>query len=322
MPHTVLYGPSTFDYGTFSGYRLTIGGWLDADQRIGVEGRGFLLEQKTSNGFSIGDVPSKTLFAVPFFDLATGTESSFLTNSAIRQGTFAVNSSNRLWGAEANGLYKAFSNQSFSVAALAGFRYLDLSEKVDLMLERSSLDVVPFQGNLFGPGSIISSVDNFHTRNQFYGGQLGARAIYTYGKVFAQVDAKVALGDTHQAIGVNGLSTLTMVDGTRTTASGGLFAGPSRMGHFTADQFSVVPEGEFKVGYNVTNNVMVSVGYSFLYWSDVVRPGNQVNRNIDTREIPTSFNFVPGTTVNPQPPSFQHSDFWSQGVNFGLTLRF
>src|SRR5260370_27094553 len=104
--NTVLYGPATFNYGLFSGYRLTLGGWLDADQRFRVQGRALLLDQTTTTGFSIGNVPSPTLFAVPFFDLATGTESSFLTNSAIRTGSVAVNSSNRLWGAEANGLYK------------------------------------------------------------------------------------------------------------------------------------------------------------------------------------------------------------------------
>jgi hypothetical protein len=306
----------------FSGYRLTAGGWLGEDECFGIEGRGFFLAQKTTTSFSSGNLPPSTLFAVPFFDLATGTESSFLTNSATRTGSFSVASSSRLWGAEANGLHKVYGSESFSLTTLAGFRYLDGIEQEDLLLARTSTVVVPFQGNTFGPGSIISSADHFHTRNQFYGGQLGARASWAPGKFFAEADAKVALGSTHQGVSVDGLSTLTMTDGTRNTAVGGLFAGPSRIGHFASNHFSVVPEGEFKVGYNVTSHIQVSIGYNFLYWSDVVRPGNQVNRNIDTREIPTSFNFTPGFAATPQAPSLQHSEIWAQGINFGLTLRF
>jgi nucleoid-associated protein YgaU len=101
----IVYGPSHFDYGVFSGGRVTAGYWLDADQRFGIEGRGFLLEQKSTTGFNISGA-GNPIFAVPFFDLSPPpSESSFLTSSSTRTGSFAITSSSRLWGAEVNGLY-------------------------------------------------------------------------------------------------------------------------------------------------------------------------------------------------------------------------
>jgi Putative beta barrel porin-7 (BBP7) len=189
-------------------------------------------------------------------------------------------------------------------------------------LNRTSTAGVPFQGVIFGPGNVISSVDSFRTRNQFYGGQIGARASYTRGNFFGELDAKLAIGDTHGTVDVSGSSSLTSTTGNITTAPGGLFAGPSKLGRFSQDEFSWLPEVELKVGYKITRHANVFVGYNFTYWTDVLRPGDQVNRNIDTREIPTSFNFTPGFTAAPVAPAFNHTDFWAQGINFGLQFRF
>ena len=49
----------------------------------------------------------------------------------------------------------------------------------------------------------------------------------------------------------------------------------------------------------------VWVGYDFIYISDVLRPGHQVNSA--------------GLAFGPTP---NHTDFWAQGVNFGVGVRF
>jgi hypothetical protein len=325
---TVLYGPSIFEYGMVSGGRATLGYWFDSEQTFGIEGRGFLLQQRSVTGFSIhSDANGNPRFNVPFFDLGAVPpgESGFLEssgNGGPRTGSFSVNSSTSLWGAEANGIWNVYRGNSFRLGALAGFRYLDLQEQETLLLSRTDMNGVPFQGTIFGPGNAIGSVDSFSTRNQFYGGQLGLRATYTAGRWFAEVDAKAALGDTLRTIDVTGNSSLTMTNGAVLTAPGGLFAGPSRVGTFTSNTFGVIPEGEFKLGYQFTQRISAFVGYNFLYWNDVVRPGNQVNRNINTNEIATSFNYNPAIVVPREPQSFNGSAFWAQGVNFGLQFKF
>ena len=52
----------------------------------------------------------------------------------------------------------------------------------------------------------------------------------------------------------------------------------------------------------------------------VVRPGNQIDRNINTSQ-----NAFYGTGILTGPaspaPLFNRTDFWAQGVNFGLQFR-
>jgi hypothetical protein len=61
------------------------------------------------------------------------------------------------------------------------------------------------------------------------------------------------------------------------------------------------------------------MGYSFLYWSNVWRAGDQIDRVVDVTQIP---NFAPPDVqptgfARPGVP-FRTSDFWAQGLNFGV----
>ena len=44
---------------------------------------------------------------------------------------------------------------------------------------------------------------------------------------------------------------------------------PSNIGHYSRDQFSVVPEVGLNVGYQLTRHVSLSAGYTCIYWSNV-----------------------------------------------------
>jgi hypothetical protein len=101
-----------------------------------------------------------------------------------------------------------------------------------------------------------------------------------------------------------------------------LLALSTNSGRISHDEFAVVPELGVILGYDVTHLVRLTVGYSFLYWSDVARPGDQVNRIVNPALVPTSTVF--GTTGGlPQPaPSFNRTDFWAQGLSFGIELRY
>jgi hypothetical protein len=126
---------------------------------------------------------------------------------------------------------------------------------------------------------------------------------------------KVALGPTQQMVNIQGS---TLVNGT-TRLEGGLLALSSNIGHYSRDVFTVVPEVGLNLGYQLTDHLRLFVGYNFLYWSSVVRPGNTVQRAINP-------NLLPGSTVmgGPDRPAFafRGSDFWAQGVSFGLEFRY
>ena len=63
------------------------------------------------------------------------------------------------------------------------------------------------------------------------------------------------------------------------------------------------------------------MGYNFLYLSSVLRPAGTIDPVIDAARIPNfplpnSPAILPGT---PRPePQFRTTDFWAQGINFGI----
>ena len=114
--------------------------------------------------------------------------------------------------------------------------------------------------------------------------------------------------------------------GTISRERGGLLALNSNSGHFTRNRFSVVPEVRMTVGYQVTDWMKATVGYNCLVWSNVVRPGDQIDRGVDIRQIPR---FVaPGDPVTPLPQRagpivpFRESTYWAQGLTLGLEFSY
>ena len=95
------------------------------------------------------------------------------------------------------------------------------------------------------PFRAVTINDLFSTRNEFYGGQLGLRGEWSGQWLFASVSGKVALGATHEVVGVSGSFSdpLPYTYNNFGTAnpyskSTGLFAQPSNTGTFTQNHFA------------------------------------------------------------------------------------
>ena len=74
-----------------------------------------------------------------------------------------------------------------------------------------------------------------------------------------------------------------------------------------------------QVGYQLTPHVRTFVGYNCLYWTNTLRPGDQIDRVVDLSFVP---NFAAGGTVANRPlPTFRQADVWAQGVQFGVEAR-
>jgi hypothetical protein len=68
--------------------------------------------------------------------------------------------------------------------------------------------------------------------------------------------------------------------------------------------------------------VRVFTGYNCMYWSRVVRPGNQIDTTVNLTQVPIHPSF--GPLVGPAQPTvpLTQTDFWAQGIQFGLELRY
>jgi hypothetical protein len=137
---------------------------------------------------------------------------------------------------------------------------------------------------------------------------------------------KFGMGAMAQTVDVQGrLVTNDFTDfGPTQTFTGGYFALPSNIGSHTRTVFAVVPEIGINVGYQITPWASVFVGYSFLYTNNVVRPGNQLNRNVNPNQSVAYTGDPLSVSDAPAVPAFKFnsSDFWAQGVNVGLGFRF
>jgi hypothetical protein len=332
---TVLLGRSRFGYPAFSGLRLTADYWLHAEQAFGIQASGFLLEQRAKFQSAASDAQGNPVLARPIIDAATGTESvaAFVAFPAPFPGAdpaftggLAVASRSRLWGTDVNVTGNFLNNSQTRVNGLVGFRYLDLTESLNVSQSTTILPtgLASFEGQfLLLPGDHLAIADYFGTRNQFYGAQVGAEAHFGLGKLALDGVFKVALGCNHEAISTRGSTTLTAADLPQPlTASGGVLALPTNIGHHTRDEFAVVPEVGITAGYQITSCLRATVGYTLLYWSDAVRPGNEVTRVVNPLRIPSSAFFDAQSAPAAPAPFFKQVDFWAQGINFGLEFRY
>ena len=324
----ILFGQSNLDYGTFSGLRLTVGGWIGPDQCFGIEASAFALEQRSVRFAASSDANGNPPLYIPAYNPEKQHEDRLVVsepfNTAQTTGGFAGTvlwaSTTRLWGAEVNGVCAGWSSCNWEGSLLAGFRYLNLEESLDLTNDTVTL---PLAGET---GTFVSNLaDSFQTRNEFYGAQIGGKLGYHWNMLSLDVIGKLALGDTHQVSDVMGISSQTgAVAPTPGTFPGGLFAQPTNIGRRSHDEFTVVPELELKVGCCICPGVHAFVGYDILYWNEVVRPGNQIDRSLNLSQSPVISQNPNATLVGPANPApmFNRSDFYANGLTFGLELRY
>jgi hypothetical protein len=323
------------DFGALSGVRATVGGYLDSEGTIGIEGSGFILPQQSKTYRAASDANGNPTLGFRYLDTAFANnlaedifQASIPPGNANGVGPFsgsvAVISQIRLWGAEINGVIGTAGSGGLRLQALAGFRYVDLSESLGLQLQSTALDgsVVFFQGTPFGSPASILTIDSFQTRNQFYAGQVGLRGEYCMGGLVLTATSKLAVGNNHESINVTGSSTLNPNPGPIQSVPVGQFAGPSNIGRRTGDEFDWMPEFELKIGYQITSWARATIGYDFLYIYRVVRPGSQVDLVVNDTVNPVNAAFGGFDPTKAPQPFFGRHDFWAQGLTFGVELRF
>jgi Putative beta barrel porin-7 (BBP7) len=336
---TTLFGGDDLRFPSQSGGRFGGGLWLDDGHCLGLEANGFFLTETSRNAaFPAGCAP---VLARPFCEANNGEQSVELASfPGISSGGVRVHEDTELAGAQVN-LFKHCGcycldlgpwNWSGDLRLLGGFRYLNLEENLDVGEQKSIFSIPEMTAAGIGPatiaafsriaGSSFVTLDHFGTRNNFYGGQAGIQGELRCDRFFMNASAKLALGDTEEEITITGEQIQTTRTGRLRPFAGGLLALPSNSGRFTRDRFAYVPEFNGNVGYQVSCNVRLYVGYEFLYWSRVVRPGEQVDPNLDVNKIPNSVLRGPALTQPHPVVPFRESDFWASGVNFGVEITF
>ena len=309
QPGTVLlFGNQEAGPHQFDGGRFTLGAWLGCERKWGVEGNYLFLAQRSSSFSAAGSGGLGTgSLNIPFFNADGGFEDAFqLAHEGQQAGAITITTAHRLQGGEFNVRRSTGDLGCWNLALLGGFRFLALDESLDLAQNATALPL--------DAGVTSTVAESFGTRNNFYGGQIGAEAEFHRNKWQLTVTGKVALGTVDQSVNIQGTTINTDPINRKVITPGGFFTAASNLGHHNRNEFAVVPEAGINVGYHLTSHLTTTIGYSFIYMSSVLRPGDQIDRAI---------NFLPPATGLARPlVTFKDSDFWTQGINVGLQFRY
>lgn len=320
---STLVGDQDLLTDEMSGGRLRFGWWLSRLPGWGIEGEYVGAGSITdTQQFQSTGTP---ILARPFFNMVSGEEDAQLVafpNSLT--GAVSVAASSEFTGAAlrlrrqlcaSEGCGTSWWNcQPVPVSShtdlTLGYRFFELDENLSMNENLTSLVTNE-------PGT-FNITDRFSTRNQFNGPELGVQ--WRGRKGFWSLDLlmRMSLGNNHQTVNINGTSAITE-NGTTTNYSGGLLAQRTNIGSYERDRFAVVPELGATIGYQLTRGWKLNVGYSFIYWSSVVRPGDQIDLDVNPNLLPPEESAFTG----PLRPQFQfvESDYWIQGLSLGAEYR-
>lgn len=332
----VLIGEKDVEFGATSGARWSVGFFLG--DRFGIESTSFVMASQSQT-----DSVNSNMFGLPIiFRPILNTDpispdpnnaGIFISAPGALVGGVSATSTSRMWGTEVNAVADVYRDCHWSFQALGGYRYLDLREGLDIADSSTVIGPTGFFTAAFFerislvPGDVISVVDSFHTNLHFHGGQIGGRAQARMGMFSLGATTKLALGAAHKTLDINGITTLNAVPGTGfppglLVSPAGTLAVASNCGRFKQDDFAVLPEIELHLGCHLSDRLQVFMAYNFLYLSQVLRPGDQVNIFLNDALSPASprFGQLQGL-VQPVPP-LKLSDFWAQGISFGLSFSY
>ncbi|MBI2803927.1 MAG: BBP7 family outer membrane beta-barrel protein [Planctomycetes bacterium] len=299
---------------TRGGGRFGVGWWSSRFCNLGFDSTFFFLgRQIATSTFGPG---TGTFLARPYNEvLLNGTPNAEVFVGPGITGMTTITNYSQLWGVEANLRRKLHCGPGWWLDGVAGYRHVNLSEGIDI-----TESLLFTQGKLAGTQFIEN--ESFRTRNEFNGAQIGlAGECRLWRRWFIGGSTKVALGNVYQVIDINGNTTRVLPGGVTEIQQGALLATQTNIGRYTDNRFAVMPEVNLKIGYDVTDHLRVFVGYDFLYLSSVVRPGEQIDLNVNSNFRPFTGNANPAGLRLPAMP-FRRSDFWAQGMSFGLQYTY
>jgi len=313
---TILFGGDTYGSDTRSGGRFTMGYWLRPCQ-FGLQASYLFLgdESETYDASSEGD----PILARPFFNVQDGEQDARLIafeeggQRTIVDGSVHVDLTTSFEELEV--LFRRVLHQGCSgrLDFLLGYQSAVLED--GLRIEEST--VSRNQAGIVS-GTTVDLFDQFDASNEFHGGELGLVFEERLCRWSLEMVLKLGLGSTHSQVAIHGRTVTTVPGFDPDPSPGGLLALPTNMGSYEQNHFAVIPELGMTLGYDLTCNLRATVGYTFIYWSKVARPGDQIDLDVNESQLSG------GALVGEPRPAFSWvtTDYWVQGLNFGFDYRF
>lgn len=301
---TVVYPTQPFGEEARPGGRLSLGAWLDRTRCWALEGRYFMLADQNTN-FAIASVAGDPILARPFFDVLGNVQAARLLAfpGFVEPGGVNITSESQLQGGDALLRRRLCDLGTGDLQFLVGYQFAQIDEA--LVIADLSTDADP--GNLIQDGTTLAITDRFSTRNQYNAASVGAAWKMQNDNLTWEILGKVGLGNMRETVMISG-TTVTTVPGQAAVENAvGLLAQGVNLGTFTQDRFCASPEVNLKCSYQVNDHIDVSCGYTFLYFTSSVQPGQQID--VDLRVPPDGFRI-------------RDTEYWMHAFQCGVNVRF
>lgn len=308
----VLFGDGGLNDDARSGGRFTIGKWICPQPCAGGVEVSYLFLGEEDTRFS-GSGDDFTVLGRPFFNTTTAAQDArLIVEPGAVTGTLDITATTKFQSLEV--LYRKTCCQACcaSVDFVVGYRFAELEDHLRIDTMTRSLAGA-------AAGTEIDLFDQFDTRSTFHGAELGVILFRRTSLCWSwEAVAKVALGESEHRAAVAGQTTTRDNLGNVAMSSSGLLALDTNSGSFGWDDFATLSEFGVSVRRDMHCGLTASFGYSILYWSDAARAGDQIDTTINPTQIP------PGVLVGQARPAFpsRTTDFWAQGLRFGLEYNF
>jgi hypothetical protein len=299
-----------------SGLRLYVSLDEGSNPYCSVDASAFVLQRRESQQTFAGNGSiNSPVLARPFFNVNAGLEDADpISVPGVQSGALVVDTKRVMYGGETNFRWHYWESNGSRILFSIGPRFLFLEESLETFETVSDLP------GLGVPGNQSLFRERYDTNNDFYGGQIGVEWQWRLGPLYVTATSKLALGEMLQKLTTQAAT--QVFEG----ATGAVFISPDRalylapnnVGTFRRNHFTVMPEVNARLGYDFTNNLGISAGFTYLYISDVIRPANEVDRNVNMQPVGGLGIIPPART----PPSFRTTSFSATGLDASIVVRF
>jgi Putative beta barrel porin-7 (BBP7) len=318
---TILYGDNNVDAGARNGGRVTLGYWFDDDDINGLRASWLTVGEPVGAANFFANSSGVPILARPFTSGGTpNAQLAAYTGVVMGQpgtpSTIGVTSTSSMDFAEFAFTHVYERDSGAQLSWIAGYRHLQFREKLSIFENMITTDPTNVT---FPPGTALNVLDQFQTNNDFEGGELGTEFSWTGHCWTLDASTRFGLGNVHEYVNINGSTTITDPVG-NVTQGPGLLAQPSNDGSYSRNVLAFLPELELNLRYQLTDQIDLSVGYTFLLITHVARVGDQIDTNVSSTDLPTA---NPTAGPGSQPTEvLRDTSMWAQGISGGIELRF
>jgi hypothetical protein len=303
------------------GLRLTFGHWSDCEGTVGWQATYFSVFDDDQHGDFAGGTTGvfgagtgSPILGRPFFNENLQIEDSRLISfPGIVDGAINIDSSSEIHSFSWMLRQHWRSGSRGRIDLIGGYRYFRFRE--GLLIRENLITTDPLGG--IPLGSTLDIEDRFLVENDFHGGDMGFIAEFWRCGWSLEILAKVAVGNLRRSADIYGSTVTTIPGGAPVTTDGGLLALPTNSGHRAANDFAALPEIGLNLKYEPSPSMSVNIGYTLLMLNDIVRTGELIDRTVNTTQLSGA---ALAGSPRPASQSQNETDFWAQGLNFGVTF--